>query len=185
MSACPIAGCPLDDHSDTLPGPSGCLGSAPKPIRPLFPNDGNDGDPSVRGLRFGIHGDRLVAVIGGYCPCAPMTPVNAKSATTASPIFKPLWSKQVIARNWDMLVLLRESVRPTFCFGAPLNRLAGGREKSREGKFICSAASEEKKIPTGRYPDQTIPIYGAESHAKVFEIFCFAPLPVQGKPKLS
>jgi hypothetical protein len=71
-----------------------------------------------------------------------------------------------------MLVLLRESVGPTFCFGAPLNRLAGGREKSREGKFICSAASEEKKIlPTGRYPDQTIPIYGAELHAKCSKYF--------------
>jgi hypothetical protein len=54
--------------------------------------------------------------------------------------------------------LLRERVRPTFCFGAPLNRLAGGREKSREGNFICSVASEEKKIlPAGRYPDRTIP----------------------------
>ncbi len=30
-------GCPLDDYSDTLPGPSGCIGSAPKPIRPRVP----------------------------------------------------------------------------------------------------------------------------------------------------
>ena len=58
--------CPdLPDVSDRLLNPFGHV----------FPNDGNDGDPSVKGLRFGIHGDRFG---GGNRRVLPLRPDDAR-----------------------------------------------------------------------------------------------------------